>query len=294
MANCHNLETAARWQRKISTPTSPIPASRPIYCSLLSAIQHSRLSPLANPQYTASKIPLNPVNEQSEMSTLLRLFIRLQEDGCPSFEIAAPPGVLHYLFPPSTNPGMEASPFIIQHVPTNRHELVADLSSVLNTRQLKPNEDHFRIIPSGAFLRERLAQQTPVYPPPSAHPTHLRDARDRAPIEQDPELASIPGYRTIWIFPSDISSYLIAMGFRYVGSHVESCGPRAPGGTWDIHTFVGSEKLTMLLTSMASMSPSPQSQTYDENIGTPRVGSRVTFREEDSKSPSKFLHEVIW
>ncbi|GHJ88398.1 hypothetical protein NliqN6_4800 [Naganishia liquefaciens] len=243
------------------------------------ASSHPGPSPLA--------ISHQPRNEQSPdleakmSSTLLRIFVTLHDDGCPSFEVAAPSGVLHYLFPPLTTPGSDACPFVIQHIPTSKDELVADLSQVLNTRQLKPNEDHFRILPSAALLRERLAQQTPLYPPPAAHPTHLRVSRDRAPIDRDPELVSLAGYRTIWVHPSDISSYLVAMGFRYIGSHVESCGPRSPGDIWDIHTFVGGEKLNKLLYSVPSLSTSLSTQSCDENIATPRAGPRVTFREED-------------
>lgn len=248
----------------------------------MSARPCPRLSPIVIPHQPNSE--RSPDSQDKMSSTLLRLFVKLRADGCPSFEVAAPPSVLQYLFPPLTTPGMDACPFVIQHIPTSKHELVADLSQVLNTRQLKPNEDHFRILPSAALLRERLAQQPPLYPPPSAHPTHLRVARDRAPIDRDPDLVSLPGYRTIWIYPSDISSYLVKMGFRYIGSHVEACGARVPGDTWDIHTFVGGEKLNQLLASVASMSPSHSSNSYEENIGTPRAGLRVTFREEDRKS----------
>jgi hypothetical protein len=258
------------------------PPSATQHISNMSAIHQRRLTPIDTHQQATFK---TSSLEHDKMSTLLRLFVRIEANGCPSFEIAAPPGVLHYLFPPGSPPGMETCQFFIEHIPTNRHELVADLSSVLNTRQLKPNEDHFRILPTAAFVRERMAQQTAVYPPPSIHPTHLRLAKNRA--DQDPEVADLPGYRTILLFPADVSSYLVAMGFRYIGSHVEACGARGPPGEiWDIHTFVGGEKLTMLLTKLASMSASPQSQTstYEENVGTPRVGPRVTFREEDCKS----------
>ncbi|KAJ9109871.1 hypothetical protein QFC19_001850 [Naganishia cerealis] len=207
------------------------------------------------------------------MSTLLRLFVKNHPDGCPTFEVTAAPEILQYLFPQKTHPGCEPCPFAIKLIPTSTQERVADLSSVLNTRQLKPNEDHYMLLPSAHRVRAILATQPALYPPPSAHPIHLRLPRDSSPfspLEQDPDLSLLPGYRRIWIHPTDVAEYFNEMGYRYIGSHVESCGNM--GEICDIHTYVGGEKLKALFGMLT-----PPHEAMEESLGTPISAAQFGF-----------------
>ncbi|KAJ9124295.1 hypothetical protein QFC22_001095 [Naganishia vaughanmartiniae] len=202
------------------------------------------------------------------MSTLLRLFVKNHPDGCPSFEVTAAPEILYYLFPRKVRPGCEPCPFTVKLIPTSTQERVADLSSVLNTRQIKPNEDHYELLPSAHLIRSTLATQPRIYPSPSPHPLHLRFPRERS--QQDPELAVLPGYRRIWIHPTDVAEYFTSMGYRYIGSHVESCGNGED--IWDIHTYVGGEKLKALFGTLT-----PPHESAEDSLGTPLSTTQVTF-----------------
>ncbi|KAJ9112445.1 hypothetical protein QFC20_002233 [Naganishia adeliensis] len=234
---------------------------------------------LQYPSPSNNLLPPTPTfvdSQQDEMANLLlRVFIRIEPDGVPTMDVSAPPEVLHYLFPQTPHPGFDPCPFTIQLVPKNKQQQFSDLTTVLNTRQLKPNEDHYRIMPSRGRVLELINQQREVYPPPSAHPTHLR--RDRSRTPDDPEIASLPGYRRIWIYPVDVSGYLVKMGYKYMGSHAEACDSHR-GDIWDIHTFAAGPRLERIF---AMMTP-PMTETSPETVGTPRIGAaRVTFQEPE-------------
>lgn len=194
------------------------------------------------------------------MSTLLRLFVKNHLDGRPTFEVTAAPEILHYLFPQKVRPGCEPCPFTVRLIPTSTQDRVADLSLVLNTRQIKPNEDHYELLPSAYRVRSLLAAQPAIYPPPSAHPLHLRFPRERS--QQDPELAHLPGYQRMWIHPTDVAEYFTEMGYRYIGSHVESCGNDED--IWDVHTYVGGEKLKALFGMLT-----PPQESLEDSLGRP-------------------------
>jgi len=200
------------------------------------------------------------------MSTLLRLFVKNHSDGRPTFEVTAAPEILHHLFPQKARPGCEPCPFTVSLIPTSTQERVADLSSVLNTRQIKSHEDHYELLPSAHRIRSILAAQPPIHPPPSAHPLHLRFPREKA--QHDPELAHLPGYRRIWIHPTDIAEYFTSMGYRYIGSHVESCGNGED--ICDIHTYVGGEKLKALFGMLT-----PPQESMEDSLGTPLSATQV-------------------
>lgn len=170
--------------------------------------------------------------------TILRLFIK-NALGCPIFEVASnPPAALHALFPsPATNP---LAPFHIRFEPTTAEERIVDLSSVLNTKQIKAFDEHYVVLPGASKINEVVARGVYFHQEDSS----LHDLLDAS--------------RRVLVKPYEILDHLTTHGYRYLGSHVEAYGRQ--GQICDVHTFLLETK--PLEPPQQAWLPSPQARPW--------------------------------
>lgn len=112
--------------------------------------------------------------------TILRLFVKNNSQGCPSFEATSTPiNALENVFP-SLHSDPNAN-FYVRLLPSLPDERIVDLSSVLNTKRIKAFEERYVIIPSPRKIKEVMEK------------TFYPDGSGRARGENPTELGAVLG-----------------------------------------------------------------------------------------------------
>lgn len=186
--------------------------------------------------------------------TILRLFVK-NSLGNPIFEVASnPTSSLHTLFPPPTISPKSA--FHIRLEPTPAEERIVDLSSVLNTKQIKAFDERYVILPGASKINEVVAR--------GIYFRNQYDIPDGSASEH--LLSLLDASQRVLVKPYEILDHLTAHGYRYLGSHVEGYGRQ--GQICDVHTFllqaVPREKVGRPPSVWVSLENTRETHTIDE------------------------------